>query len=394
MPKTFTSLLLVIILGFGPSVRAQESLTVDNFNSLPLGDLAMQANWVVTKLDPNSSDLMEVSTSDPTTDDNFIEITNTSSISAVRTQEPKTSGIFEFKTRHNQSGLFYIYAQTSDNGGQLLFSLQFTEDKEILLEQANEQVTLLSNYNKDQWYQFLINFDNTRGDNGSFTVEIDGENYGEYEYVNSESEVFDFAQITIGSDSTGSKAISAFSDITSHPSLDTSTTSSELLSLSISLSSTSISSDLDNGLIVTASLDGIASLATTTILANEASTTPDTGTTSNNLSLDNSSGIVDFVTEIIEDIIDIFVPEEDLPNDTPNDITTEPPLESASSTNMSDADTSASTADMSPSTEVVEPTTEDTSITTTEEVESEPVPVAEPILEEVEASYENITTEF
>ena len=77
---------------------------------------------------------------------------------------------------------------------------------------------------------------------------------------------------------------------------DTPNVSDALLQLSISLSSTSISSNLENGLIVTASLDNIVSIATTSMATqtNEVSETKENPPPSS------------FIQNIIESIIEIF----------------------------------------------------------------------------------------
>jgi hypothetical protein len=318
MPKKITIFFLIALLCLVPATQAQESIFSNPPDSFTLGDLSGQDNWTITKPDPNAPDSIQISTAEPATTEKFIEIINDNSIFANQSRTPLNSGVFEFKVRHNKSGLFYLYAQTSDNGGQLLFSIQFTEAKGILLEKAEKQITLLPDYNSDQWYWFTIDFDNTRGDNGTFTLQIDGQNLGEYEYVESESELFDLAQITIGSESAGKRSISGFVDtFSSLPPVATSTASDALLQLSISLSSTSISSNLENGLIVTATLDGIAGVATSSILVIEAATSTDSEIVSGtSTEADEDSSVGDFIMDIVEGVIEIFTPEENPPEET------------------------------------------------------------------------------
>ncbi len=314
MKKILTGFFVLILFCVVTITQAQEVRTFsNNLGSLPLGDLSGQDNWVITKHNTDSSDTVQISTSDLIPEEKFIEIVNDNSLLASWNGPPLNNGVFEFQARHNKEGLFYLYAQTSDNGGQLLFSIQFTEANGILLEESDSQIALLPDYNKDQWYYFIIDFDNTKGSRGTFTVQIDNQSYGEYEYVQSESSSFDFAQITIGSESTGKTSISAFVDSFSTAlSNASSTTSNDLLQLSISLSSTSISSNLENGLIVTASLDGIASVATSSIFATDTVTSTETGLdVSTSTESEGSSGIGSFLMNIVESVIDIFRPEAD-----------------------------------------------------------------------------------
>jgi hypothetical protein len=92
-------------------------------------------------------------------------------------------------------------------------------------------------------------------------------------------------------------------------STDTSIVSDALLQLSISFSSTSISSNLDNGLIVTATLDGVASIATSSVSTTDTTTSTETNvsTTTEN---DEDSTVGSFIMNIVDSIIDIFTPEE------------------------------------------------------------------------------------
>lgn len=186
----------------------------DDFGSRSLGDLIAQDGWAITNYYGNPSNTVKITeaSSGATTKD--IEITNSDSLAVTRDIVPTDAGIFQFRMRHNKSGIFYFYALTSDAGGQLLFSIQFTETRGVLLEEGSEQVTLLPDYNANQWYLFTIDFDRNRGERGTIKIKIDDGSYSEYGYVNSESAVFDFAQMVFGSESKGT-AISAFGDIKS-----------------------------------------------------------------------------------------------------------------------------------------------------------------------------------
>lgn len=90
---------------------------------------------------------------------------------------------------------------------------------------------------------------------------------------------------------------------------DNSTTSEALLLLSIRLSSTSISSNLDNGLIVTATLDGIASIATSSVSATDTTTSTE-ASISTSTETNEDSTIGSFIMNIVDNIIEIFTPEE------------------------------------------------------------------------------------
>ena len=94
-----------------------------------------------------------------------------------------------------------------------------------------------------------------------------------------------------------------------------SNTSDALLKLSISLSSTSISSNLDNGLIVTATLDGIASIATSSASINNISSTSNEtiAYTSTSTETEENSSIGSFIMGIVDSVIEIFTPEETAP---------------------------------------------------------------------------------
>ncbi len=277
-------------------------------------------DWSVTDPDANTEDSVRVTTVDLLPDEEFIEVITDSSITASYSNTPLTTGTLEFKAKHNKSGLFYIYAQTSDNGGQLLFSVQFTESNGILLEESDRQITLLSDYTENEWYIFTIDFDNTRGTRGMFRVSLNGEYSGEYEYVKSESSTFDLAQITIGAESTGETSVSGFTDSFSTMLATPSSASDALLLLSISLSSTSISSNLENGLIVTATLDGIASVATSSVLEIGTSTeTVPSSTVGSSTEPSEDTTLGSFIMDIVESVIEIFIPEESQPTELPTE---------------------------------------------------------------------------
>jgi len=258
MKKLFTTFLFSLVLVFVATnvASANEWTFTDSFESHGLGDLNEQGGWAVTNYNGNDDNTVNVSTIDPYEETKYVEITNTDSLIVTRDITPINAGIFQFRMRHNKSGLFYFYALTSDQGGQLLFSIQFTESNGILLEEADKQVTLLSDYNADQWYLFTIDFDNSRGERGTFKIKIDDGSYSEYEYVNSESAIFDFAQIVFGSDSNGT-AISAFGDIKSTPIIDT------LIADIDTATSTITTVDIDGLSIVTSSTDTSTDIPTT-----------------------------------------------------------------------------------------------------------------------------------
>ncbi|MBI5405950.1 hypothetical protein HY972_02845 [Candidatus Kaiserbacteria bacterium] len=216
MKKLFTIFLFSLVLAsLAPTfVLANDWTFADGFDSYNPGDLNEQGGWAatVTNYYRNSDNSVNISAAD-SKGKKFVEITNHDSITATRDIAPINSGIFQFRMRHNKSGIFYFYTMTSDQGGQLLFSIQFTESSGILLEEGNEQITLLPNYNADQWYLFTIDFDKNRGERGTFKIKIDDGSYREYQYVNSQSALFDFAQMVFGSVSNEGTAISAFGDI-------------------------------------------------------------------------------------------------------------------------------------------------------------------------------------
>ncbi len=100
---------------------------------------------------------------------------------------------------------------------------------------------------------------------------------------------------------------------------DTLAVSEALRLLSINLSSTSISSDLDNGLIVTASLDGIPSV----VLATSSTSSVAVATTSHE---ESSSPIKDFFADVLETVVGLFVEPETPPTPpTPPVEVPEPP---------------------------------------------------------------------
>ena len=197
-----------------------------------------QGDWTVTNYGNSNDAVSIVQVGDGA--DKGVEIDSESPMIVANDLTPAETGVFQFKMRHNKSGVFYFNALTSDEGGQLLFSIQFTEAKGVLLEEANKQIVLLSDYQANEWYLFDIDFDNKRGEHGTLKIKINGESYGEYEYVDSQSTVFDLASIVFGSDGKGD-ALSAFSDIVQPPA-----------EVPISLTSA-----LEEGQTVTVSIDGV-----------------------------------------------------------------------------------------------------------------------------------------
>jgi len=208
---TFLFSLVLVSLGVH-FVLANDWIFTDDFELYNSGGLNEQGGWAVTNYYGNPSNSVNVFAVNPIEGTKGIEIINNDSLIVTHDITPINSGIFQFRMRHNKSGVFYLYALTSDNGGQLLFSIQFTKSRGILLEEGDEQITLFPDYSANQWYLFTIDFDNSRGGRGTFKIKIDDGNYSEYEYFNSASAVFDFAQIVFGSDSNGT-AVSAFDDI-------------------------------------------------------------------------------------------------------------------------------------------------------------------------------------
>ncbi len=219
MKKLFTTFLFSLVLIFLTTnfALANDWTFTDSFESYNLGGLNEQGGWAVTNYYGKSNDTVNVSTTDSDMGAKYVEITNHDSMIVTHDIAPINAGIFQLRMRHNKSGLFYFYALASDG---LLFSIQFTESRGILLEEADKQISLLPDYNANQWYLFTIDFDNSRGERGTFKIKIDDGSYNEYEYVNSESATFDFAQMVFGSESNGT-AISAFGDIQSMPSSPT-----------------------------------------------------------------------------------------------------------------------------------------------------------------------------
>ena len=217
-----------------------------------------QGDWTVTDYYSNSNNAVSIVQIEDSTDKG-VEINSESPMIVADALAPTETGILKFKMRHNKSGVFYFNALTSDEGGQLLFSIQFTEAKGILLEEANRQIALLSDYQANEWYLFDIDFDNTRGEHGTLKININDQSYGEYAYVASQSTVFDLASIVFGSDGEGD-ALSAFSDIVQAtavipnlpaetPAPETPNTISEEESITAPLDTTSTST-------ITATIDG------------------------------------------------------------------------------------------------------------------------------------------
>ncbi len=263
---------LVLVFFTTNFASANDWTFTDSFESYNLGDLDGRDGWKVTNYYGDPDNAVSVSTADPSEGTQYVEITNTDSIIVTRDITPINAGVFQLRMRHNKSGLFYFYALTSDAGGQLLFSIQFTESNGILLEETNKQITLLPDYNADQWYLFTIDFDNKRGEKGAFQIKIDDGNYSEYEYVNSESALF-------GSESNGT-AISAFGEIASvTPIISTLT-----VPIDDTATSTITTVDIDGTSIVTTSTDTSTDISTTETtntdqLANVISAIGDTAST-------------------------------------------------------------------------------------------------------------------
>jgi hypothetical protein len=185
---------LVIIAFSSHFAHANDWTFTDTSEPHNLSDINSRGGWVVT----NYNEGAKIVTHDMT---------------------PINAGIFQMRMRHNKSGLFYFNALTSDAGGQILFTIQFTEANGILLEESDKQIALLTDYVADQWYLFTIDFDSNRGERGTFRIKIDDGDYKEFQYVDSESVTSNFAQMVFGSE--GSKtANSAFSNIMS-PSINT-----------------------------------------------------------------------------------------------------------------------------------------------------------------------------
>ena len=302
MRKKIYLFLLIVLLSTVNTSRAENFVFSDTFNVYSLGDIGGQGDWTVTKYYPDKIGSVEVTSESSDSDEKYVKVVNNDSILATRISTPTNVGILQFKMRHNKSGLFYLFAQTSDGGGQLLFSIQFTPSGEILLEEMGKQTALLSEYKENQWYYFTIDFDNTRKEHGAFTIQIDGRDYGEHAYVDSESTIFDLAQITLGSESGGVTAISGFGNGTSisqATTTATTTVSKGLLQLSIALATSSITANLDDGYIVTGTFDGIAS-------------SPQNGsssaTTSTETEESTPKSIGDFIVDFASNVIDIFTP--------------------------------------------------------------------------------------
>lgn len=205
---------LVLIFFTANFALANDWTFTDNFGSYNSGDLNEQGGWAVTNYYGKPNDTVRVSKTDSNVGTKYVEIANNNSMIVAHDITPINAGVFQLQMRHNKSGLFYFYALASDG---LLFSIQFTESKGILLEEGSKQITLLPDYNANRWYLFTIDFDKNKGERGTFKIKIDDGSYGEYEYVHSESATFDFAQMVFGSESDGT-AISAFDDIRSMPS--------------------------------------------------------------------------------------------------------------------------------------------------------------------------------
>ncbi len=257
MKKLFTKFLFPLVLMFFTVnfVSANSNWAFeDTFESYSLGNLNGQGGWVVTNHSGNSNGIANVSTTYPDGDTKYVEMIHDGFITAVHDITPLNSGIFQLRMRHNKKGLFYFNALTSDASSQMLFSIKFTESKGIILEEADQQISLLSDYDADKWYLFTINFDQKIGEAGTFKIKIDDGIYKEYTYDNPESTVFDFAHMVFGSDSTGEMAMSGFSDIKPIPQ-NIELVTEEIIQEDTAI--TSIKSDLIDGQIVTAPIDGV-----------------------------------------------------------------------------------------------------------------------------------------
>ncbi len=307
MKQIFILIFLLTLLVSVHSTQAQEffsdSLPESSIEEVPVED----AGWEVTKHATDAEGSASFASDDTLLEEKHLEIVNDSSMNVTRALEPLEAGTLQFKMRHNKLGLFYLYAQTSDAGGQLLFSIQFTQSNGILLEQSDRQISLLPDYEKDKWYSFIIDFDNSRGENGAFKISIDDITYGEHAYVNSESDLFDLAQITLGSESTGETSISSFDESFSISTISTATTSTttvtasnDLKQLSIALATSSITANLEDGYIVTATFDGVPEVP-----SGNATTVSNAGTSTGTSS---ESSIGGFIMNIVESVIDVFLP--------------------------------------------------------------------------------------
>lgn len=323
MKKGFLLFFLIVPFWILHTAQAENVVFTDTFNSYVLGDLNGQGAWLVTKYYPDKLGAIEISTTNSEVGEKYIEVTNDDSIVATLVSTPAHAGILQFKMRHNKSGLFYLFAQTSDAGGQLLFSIQFTPSNGILLEKAGMQTTLLSEYNPNQWYFFTIDFDNKRGEQGAFKIQIDGREYGEHAYVDSESTTFDLAQITLGSVSDGQTSISGFGNGTfiSQATTTASTTVTaglRQLSIALVLATSSITANLDDGYIVTATFDGIKDGA------QQGSTSPSTVTEPRQ---SVSEAIGAFIVDVVSSVITIFTSSNDpeQASETPVDAVIEVP---------------------------------------------------------------------
>lgn len=331
---TTFSFFLVLVFFATNAVSVNAETFTDSFQSYNFGDLNNQDGWEVTNHDGNSDNMVTVSKTDTGEGTKYVEITNNDSIIVSRNITPVDAGIFQVQMRHNKLGLFYLYALTSDAGGQLLFSIQFTESNGILLEEGDKQITLLPDYTADQWYLFTIDFDNTKEEHGTFKIKIDDGSYSEYEYVNSVSDAFDFAQMVFGSESSNGTAMSAFGDITPTSGIV------ELVAPEAAeenATTTSITSDLIDGQTVTAPIDGVVVSGTTTtsitsdlideqtvtapidgVVVTESPQTTDAGIVSSQTAAvaeatGAGGGILDAVVETLLDIIGVDDTTEETP---------------------------------------------------------------------------------
>jgi len=333
MKRLFATLSFFLVLTVVCAVNvasANEQIFADDFESYALGDLNEQGNWEVTNYYDNPDTNAHVSAINPDEETKVVEITSQDSIVVNQKLTPKDAGIFQFRMRHNKSGLFYSNILTSDAGGQLLFSIQFTESNGILLEEARKQITLLPAYTVNQWYLFTVDFDNSRGERGTFKIKIDDGSYEEYAYVDSESAIFDFAQIVFGSESNEGTAISAFGGAPKAPVL----VAEEIVEENSA--TTSISADLSDGQTVTAPIDGVV------VEKTPQATGTETDSSQTAAVAEADTGILDTVVETFLDIIGVDNATEETPaSEVPADSPVEEP--GATSSVTGDTNTNGTT---------------------------------------------------
>jgi hypothetical protein len=289
----------------GDALSKIPSTLVDDFESYNIGDIREGGEWSVTNYYGNVDNHANIST-DLKESIKYAELASEDAIVTARHIASADKGVLEFKMRHNKSGLFYFNALTSDAGGQLLFSIQFTESKGILLEQSDTQIALLPDYISNQWYSFTIDFDNTRGERGTLKIKIDDGKQEEYPYVSSESVIFDLSQIVFASENNGGRAVSAFvfDGAPEEPTVATEEIPTE------NSTTTSITADLNNAEISTLNIDGTA--------VSENSSATDTNALSQTASASEAdSGLLDTVVDTLLDVVGADPPAEEQPAPTP-----------------------------------------------------------------------------